>query len=65
MCFHTKTKYTFDSINPMYKPPECAICLDPIWSHAHWCPHCKQPHHTQCLRKWKKNCPLCRGRLRL
>ena len=47
--------------NPLYQPPECCICLDPIWSHATWCLHCKQPIHTACLMQWRKRtCPLCR-----
>lgn len=47
--------------NPLYLPPACCICLDPIWSHATWCLHCKQAIHTECLKGWKKpTCPLCR-----
>ena len=40
--------------NPLYIPPGCCICLEPIWSHATWCPHCDQCIHTTCLEKWKK-----------
>ena len=65
MCFRSKPKVVHVH-NPLYDPPECPICLDAIWSHAFWCPHCKKPHHKVCLKKWKKpSCPLCRGKIRL
>ena len=68
MCFKSKVKttFTFDVYNPTYRPIECAICLEEIWSHAQWCPHCEKPHHKQCLRKWNKpTCPLCRGKIKI
>ena len=54
-------QHNLNKLNPLYIPPVCCICLEPIWSHATWCPHCKQCIHTACLEKWKKpTCPLCR-----
>ena len=51
----------FNVYNPVYSPPECCMCLEPIWSHATWCLQCHHSMHTICLNKWKKNpCPLCR-----
>jgi len=68
MCgnIHTKKDVVFiddQSLNPVYKPIQCPICLESIWSNAHWCSQCKNPFHTECLKKWKRNCPLCRAKI--
>ena len=53
-------KFSFQVINPLYVPTICCICLENIHGEAIWCKHCNQPIHKICLKKWKKNCPLCR-----
>ena len=44
----------------------CSCCLDWVSTGGVRCPHCAQPLHRQCARKWwaksrVKTCPNCRG----